>query len=85
MSNKYIYTVYYNNKQLPSMLAERLSELSCNQHIFNNATVVHQEAMQKSGYHDELKVPAFKQSYHTDQNEKKRKENEKFYGSSPFQ
>ena len=37
------------------MLAERLSQLSCNQHMFNNATVVYQEAMQKSGYHNELK------------------------------
>ena len=42
-------------KQLPSMLAEQLSQLSCNQHMFNNATVVYQEAMQKSGYHNELK------------------------------
>ena len=42
-------------KQLPSMLAERLSQLSCNQHMFNKATVVYQEAMQKSRYHNELK------------------------------
>ena len=42
-------------KQLPSMLAERLSQLSCNQHMFNNATVVYQEAMQKTGYHNKLK------------------------------
>ena len=42
-------------KQLPSMLPERLSQLSCNQHMFNKATVVYQEAMQKSGYHNELK------------------------------
>ena len=42
-------------KQLPSMLAERLSQLSCNKHMFNNATVVYQEAMQKSGCHNELK------------------------------
>ena len=44
-----------SKKQLPLMLAERLSQLSCNQNMFNNATVVHQEAMQKSGYHNELK------------------------------
>ena len=37
------------------MLADRLSQLSCNQYMFNNATVVYQEAMQKSGYHNELK------------------------------
>ena len=42
-------------KQLPSMLAERLSQLSCNQHMFNKATVDYQEAMRKSGYHNELK------------------------------
>ena len=29
-------------KQLSSMLAERLSQLSCNQHMWNNATVVYQ-------------------------------------------
>ena len=37
------------------MLAERLSQLSCNQHMFNNATVVYQDAMQKSRYHNKLK------------------------------
>ena len=42
-------------KQLPSMLAERLSQLSCNQHMFNKATVDYQEAMRKSGYHNKLK------------------------------
>ena len=42
-------------KQLPSMLAERLLQLSCNQHMFNKATVDYQEAMRKSGYHNELK------------------------------
>ena len=42
-------------KQLPSMLAERLSQLSCNEHMFNNATVVYQEAMQKIGYYNKLK------------------------------
>ena len=32
-----------------------VAQLSCNQHMFNNATVVYQEAMQKSGYHNQLK------------------------------
>ena len=36
------------------MLTDRLPQLSCNQHMFNNAAVVYQEAMQKSEYHHEL-------------------------------
>ena len=69
-------------KQLPSMLTERLSQLSCNQHMFNKATVVYQEAMQKSGYHNELK---YQHSSSPTIPAKTKKENGKFYSSTPFQ
>ena len=68
-------------KQLPSMLAERLSQLSCNQHMFNKATVVYQEATQKSGYHNKLK---YQHSSSPNIPAKTKKENGKFYGSTPL-
>ena len=37
------------------MRANQLSQLSSNQHMFNNAAVVYEEAIQKSGYHNKLK------------------------------
>ena len=68
-------------KQLLSMLAERLSQISYNQHMFNNATVVYQEAMQKSGYHNELK---YQHSSSPTIQAKTKKENKKFYGLTPL-
>ena len=69
-------------KQLTSMLAQRLSQLSCNQHMFNNATVVYQETMQKSRYHNNLK---YQHSSSPTIPAKTKKEKGKFYGSTPFQ
>ena len=42
-------------KQLPLMLADCLSQLSCNKHIVNIEAIVYQEAMRKSEYYNELK------------------------------
>ena len=51
--------------------------------MFNNATVVYQEVMQKKWIPQRIKVPAFKQSYHTGQNKKKKMKN--FMVQPPFQ
>ena len=37
------------------MLADRLLQLSCNQHMFNYSAIVYQKATPKSGYYNELK------------------------------
>ena len=42
-------------KQLPSMLAKRLSNLSCNHKEFAKAIPEHEEAMRKSGHKSEIK------------------------------
>ena len=51
----------------------------CNKHMFNNAIVVYQEAMQKSRYHNELK---YQHSNSPTISAKTKKENGKFYGST---
>ena len=56
------------------MLANHLSQPSCNQHMFNNTAVAYQEAMQKSDI-ERIKVSAFKQPCQTGQNEKKKTKN----------
>ena len=63
-------------KQIPSMLADRLSQLSCNQDMFNRAAIVYQGAMQKIGHHNELE----NQHSSNQTGQSKKKENKKFYG-----
>ena len=44
----------FMKKPISVLLANCLSHISCNQHIFNNADVVYQEEIQESGYNNKL-------------------------------
>ena len=59
--------------ELPKSINKRISDISCNEHVFNNAKITYEKALNSSGFDEKLIYNTCKNDENNKEKKKKRK------------